>query len=79
MFVTVNSYVKAKQGLNRGEFIELLIRIAKSKFVETGKVKQVSSAFKMLIEDFMKPLWPVGRWQELRSKQFWNNEVNDVL
>jgi hypothetical protein len=39
LFVTVNSYNKTIQGLYRGEFIELLVRVSKVKFLDTGKVK----------------------------------------
>ena len=50
LFVTVSSYNKSSLGICRGEFIELIIRIARAKYLETGKVKKISEAFKMLLE-----------------------------
>lgn len=39
IYVQVNTNVKSRTGLNRGEFIETLLRIARSKYIDTGICK----------------------------------------
>jgi hypothetical protein len=45
LFVTVNSYEKGRNGLYRGEFFELICRVAKNKYFDSGKATSVSQAF----------------------------------
>jgi len=45
LFVTVNSYEKGRNGLYRGEFFELILRVAKNKYFDSGKATSVSQAF----------------------------------
>lgn len=79
IFVQVDTNNKFRIGINRGEFIEALVRIAKAKFVETGLEKRLEIALDLLIERYLKPNWITDRWQKLRDKKFWNNEINDIL
>ena len=49
----VNFNEKSRSGINRGEFIEALMRIAKIKYVDTGHFKRtaLSEAFAKLLEE----------------------------
>jgi len=79
IYVQVDTNVKSRNGIIRGEFLEALIRVAKAKYVETGIEKRLDVALEKLVEGLIKPNWPADRWQKLRDKKFWNNEVNDIL
>eukprot|EP00351_Strombidinopsis_sp_SopsisLIS2011_P000241 CAMPEP_0116885694 /NCGR_PEP_ID=MMETSP0463-20121206/19214_1 /TAXON_ID=181622 /ORGANISM="Strombidinopsis sp, Strain SopsisLIS2011" /LENGTH=116 /DNA_ID=CAMNT_0004544711 /DNA_START=480 /DNA_END=830 /DNA_ORIENTATION=+ len=72
--------IKNKNGLIRCEFLEILVRIAKFKFLETGKCSSFKDATTKLIEEYVKPnnntLFP---WQDFRDKELWTLEINDVL
>jgi len=62
IFVQVDTNNKFRIGINRGEFIEALVRIAKAKFVETGLEKRLEIALDLLIERYLKPNWITDRW-----------------
>lgn len=79
LFVTVAAYDKGRGGLMRGEFIELLLRVAKLNYFDTGKAKSVSEAFELLINNQLLPNYYPTEWQQLRETQFWNIPVNDML
>jgi hypothetical protein len=70
-----------KKGLVRCEFLEFLSRLAKAKFLDTGKVKTWTEAFEKLFEEFIKPnvLPKLEPWQQFRDNHLWTLEVNDVL
>ncbi len=78
----VNFNEKSRSGINRGEFIEALMRIAKIKYVDTGHFKRtaLSEAFAKLLEEEI-----IKKWQEHdchkaeRLKLIWTNEINDLL
>jgi hypothetical protein len=50
IYVQVNTNNKATVGINRGEFIEALIRIARAKYKDTGFEENLASALDRLIE-----------------------------
>jgi hypothetical protein len=79
IYVQVDTNNKFRNGIIRGEFIEALIRVAKAKYMDTGIEKKFDVALETLIEKCVKPNWPAERWQKLRDKRFWNNEINDIL
>ena len=58
IYVQVNTNVKTRTGLNRGEFIETLLRIARQKYIDTGICKQVPDALQMLVDKIH------SKWQE---------------
>lgn len=63
----------------RFEFWELLVRIASSKYRETGQVKSYSEALEKLIAEKLIPLAQPEPWQAFRDNQLWTIEVNDIL
>ena len=69
-----------KTGLNRSEFIEVLVRIAKGKFVDTKICSKVSEALAMLLQENVLKDWSLTpTWQEFRSRYLWTLDVNDVF
>jgi hypothetical protein len=66
--------------LNRFEFLEILVRIARGKYVETGKEKHVSYGLMKLMQTHILPMHstsiPIQSW---RDKELWTNEVSDML
>lgn len=70
--------MRTRVGLNRGEFIESLIRIAKAKYLETGQSKTLIDAFERLIEH-VRVHWGDSQPQTTRKKVFWTVDVNDLL
>jgi hypothetical protein len=71
--------IKNKSGFVRSEFIEVLVRISKFKFLETGICPSYHEAFNHLIENFIKPNFNLLPWQEFRTNELWTLEVNDVM
>lgn len=66
-------------GINRGEFIEALIRIAKAKYKDTGACETLDEALNNLIEKNIKPSWGDSLWHQTRVTKFWTCEINDLL
>ena len=48
--VQVNTNNKTVTGINRGEFIEALIRIAKAKYKDTGIEESLATSLDRLVE-----------------------------
>ena len=48
--------------LNRFEFLEILVRLANVKFVESKKMKRIDEATRILIEDYIKPNYTPDPW-----------------
>jgi len=71
--------IKNKSGFVRSEFIEVLVRTSKFKFLETGICPTYHEAFNHLIENFIKPNFILLPWQGFRLNELWTLEVNDVL
>ena len=64
----------------RYEFIEFLIRVARAKYIETGKTKDYEYALDQLFRDFI-PNWDSSsiKVQEWRNKYLWTLDVNDCF
>ena len=67
-----------KTGLNRGEFLEFLVRLAIRKYVEGGATRSQAEAVGMLIK-YLKEKILLPGLNEWRSNQLWTLKVNDVL
>lgn len=85
IFIATN-YDEAAQSDNdesslcRYEFFEIICRMAKTKYVESGKVKRVSDAIEKLIDKFIIPnSVEVYEYQPFREKKLWNLDVEDML
>lgn len=68
-----------KNGLNRGEFFEYMVRVAHVKFVQNKQVSKVHEAFQLLVDQHLKPNLYVQNWQNFRDGELWTIDVNDVF
>ena len=66
-------------GLKRFEFLEIIVRLANSKYGETKVVKTYAEATEKLITDCVLPYFVPEPWQEFRDKELWTIDVNDLL
>ena len=66
-------------GLQRFEFLEILVRLAMIKYLETKVVKFFPEAIEKLIVECIIPYFVPEPWQEFRDKYLWTIEVNDLL
>ena len=65
-----------KTGLNRAEFIEVLVRIA----IQKHKSQAPTVAFKKFLDEDIMSKWnPITQWAEFRSRYLWTLDVNDVF
>ena len=66
--------------MNRFEFIEILVRLAREKFIIFGNMQSVAAATKRLIKTYILPmeakLIPYEKW---RYNELYTNEINDLL
>jgi len=65
--------------LSRFEFLEILARLAHSKFVETKICPTYEEAMTKLLEEHIFPHANPEPWQEFRDELLWTIDVNDVL
>lgn len=80
-FTAANSKPKPgiiKTGLNRGEFIEFLVRISLIKYKDV--VKSASEGVQKLLEEAIVPKFTfTPKWMEFRNRYLWTLDVNDVF
>lgn len=68
------------RSLCRFEFFEILIRIARGKYVETKKETNLLLAFDKLLQEHVYPsVRHILPWQRWRVSTLWTNRVNDVF
>lgn len=83
-FVAVN-FEAEDQGENpdkaliRFEFIEILVRIARDKYLKSRIADNIVEAFEMLMDNNFLPGSNVDEWQTWRENELWTVEVNDIL
>ena len=65
--------------LSRFEFLEILVRLAQSKYKETGICSTYEDSVQKLLEEHVFPNSNPDSWQEFRDDYLWTIEVNDVL
>ena len=66
--------------LTRFEFLEILVRVAKARFLQSGEETNITRAFLRLLHAHILPMnLKLIPWQEWREKELWCNEVNDEL
>jgi len=66
--------------LQRYEFMEIIVRLADSKYKGTGVcATYAESVQKILSDHFLKLGDFTSEWQEFRDKELWTIDVNDVL
>ena len=84
MFITANFEAENQPNnpdkqLIRFEFIELLVRIAATKFKEAGITKTYTESFEKLWEENILPISEMRLWQGFRDAQLYTVEVNDLF
>lgn len=76
MWIAVNSGDGAGMNtLERGELLEIIVRIAYAKYKETGRAKNYSESVAMLLSALLRDHKPVP-WQEFRDQLLWKNDIN---
>ena len=66
--------------LCRYEYFEILVRIAKTKYVENGSMTSISEACEKLISTFIIPnSIETLSWQEFREHKLWALEIDDII
>lgn len=65
--------------LSRFEFLEIILRLAQSKYKETGICATYEEAMSKLLEEHIFPYANPDPWQEFRDELLWTIDVNDVL
>ena len=59
--------------------MEILVRLANIKFIESKKIKTFPEATRHLIEDYIMPNYLLDPWQSFRVNELWTIDVNDIL
>jgi hypothetical protein len=67
--------------LCRYEFLEIIVRIAKIKYIENSKyAMSIAEATKKIIDEHIIPNFtPNIKWQEFRDEELWELEVDELL
>ena len=65
--------------MSRFEFLEIIARLAHSKYKETGICSTYEESMQKLCEEHIFPLANPEPWQEFRDELLWTIDVNDVL
>ena len=65
--------------LNRFEFLEIIVRLANAKFVETKKIATIDEATAFFIKEHIRAHYTPAAWQSFRDKELWTMDVNDLI
>ncbi len=65
--------------LNRFKFLEVIVRIAKAKYIETGLTKSYPDAIQLLMDNNILKFDQSEGWQKIREEKIWTVQVNDLL
>lgn len=82
-FIATN-YEEEEQQVNddnsllRYEFLEILLRLSKEKYMTDGRCTTMAQSFKKMIEEVILK-YKGYSWQPFRDKELWTLEVNDTL
>lgn len=72
---------KRSANLSRGQFFELLLRLARDKYytiLHETNVHEYAESMRLLINEDLRKLGP-GHWQSFRDNELYKVDVNDVL
>lgn len=64
--------------MSRFQFYESLVRIAFSKFKQSGLKESTYDGLKTLIKEILIPNFDVSNWMDWRVKNLWSLEINDL-
>ena len=83
-FIAANLKVEGQgnapsNGLKRFEFLEILVRLANTKYLETKICKTYAASTEKLITECILPHYAPEPWQEWRDKELWTIDVNDIF
>lgn len=68
------------KSLCRYEFLEILVRLGKIKYFDTGEIDTIAEATDKLIEEFILPNHGMMlSWHQYRVNRIWKLEVDDLL
>ena len=68
------------RNLCRFELFEILIRMARYKFIDSQKCTTYAEAFSLMIEVLVTPsVNKLHEWQTFRDRRLWTLEVNDLM
>jgi len=85
LFIATNYEVEQQannpdKALIRFEFIELLVRISRVKYLQSGASSTYAEAFQQLLDEHIFPNSEFAtEWQGFRDEQLYTVDVNDVL
>lgn len=72
--------VNPENALCRFEFLEILLRLAKDKYITFDKkTDKLNEAFEMIIEQCLIPHDRSDPWTGFRTDELWTLSVNDLL
>ena len=79
-FEVVEAEGNDDRALCRFEFVEILARIARGKYLDTGKCATYAAGVAKLLEEHILPMRDkLEPWQPFREQHLWNTPVNDLL
>ena len=71
---------KREQSLRRCGFLEIIVRIAKAKFVDNEMFSSIADATENLIEGYiLANTYSAMTGQEFRDKEAWNLDMDDLI
>lgn len=77
--VSFNDNSNADRDLNRFEFCEILVRLANTKYKESGICSDLSTALKKLLDDNIFPNTEELYGKPFRDQYLYTNDVNDIF
>ena len=82
-FIAANLKIRETEapsnGLKRFEFLEILVRMANAKYLETKICKTFADSTEKLITECVLPHYKPQPWQEWREKELWTIDINDIF
>lgn len=84
MFISVNFDQAPMEGRNnselcRYEFFEAIVRLARAKYIDSGKEIVLSAAVRRIVEEDILKNFPFEPWMEFREYHLWTKDVTDVF
>ena len=77
--VKFNKDVQVAGAITRFEFLEILVRCAKAKYLVPGIVDNYADAVEKLLEDCIIKNYKEEEWDSFRMNRLWNLECSDLF
>lgn len=83
-FIAVNVELESldnnpDRDLCRYEFYEILVRMARTKYLDSKRESSLATATRRFLRDEVLTYGKLEPWQEFRDNQLWTLPVNDLL